>query len=311
MPRFLPLFTAVVLLSTACGNAAGDTETDTQLQAVASVYPLAWLAETIAPEATVTFLAASGQDPHDLELSPHQRADVEQADVALYLGDIDFQPQVEAALAARSGAVVDAADTLGAQALLHIEAHEHEDEEHDEAEGEGVDAHLWFDPALMAQLATATGEAFAAADPTNEADYRASAETTAQELRQLEGDLADLLSACRHDEVIVSHEAYAYLLAPHGLTQHGISSAAGHAEASPQDISRLVEEIHAEGITAVLSEPVEGRNDAETLAREAGIELIEILSLDIVDQAQAEVGFPALLREQAEAVARAAQCEGA
>jgi zinc transport system substrate-binding protein len=109
--------------------------------------------------------------------------------------------------------------------------------------------------------------------------------------------------------VVVAHEAYQYLLAPHGLTEHGISGAGGHSEASPQDIADLAAMVRDMGLPAVLSEPVEGRTDAEAVAAEAGVEVLDIYSLDIVEEAQAAKGFPALLREQAEAVATAAECE--
>lgn len=280
---------------------------------MATVYPFTWLVEEIAPDMAVTSLAAKGQDPHDLELSPQQRAAVERASLVVYLGDIGFQPQVEQAIAGSQGAVVSAVDAVGEDAL--IPAGEHEDEHEEEAPGgegehsdEAADPHLWFDPSLMADIALAVGEAAAQADDGQADTYRANAQRVAGELDELAGEIEALLSSCRHDEVIVGHEAFAYLLTPHGLSQHGISGAGGHSEASPRDISALAAEIKAEGLPAVLSEPVEGRTDAEAVAREAGVDVIDVLSLDIVDPEQAERGYPALLLEQAQAVAAAAEC---
>ncbi|HVM19216.1 MAG TPA: metal ABC transporter substrate-binding protein [Egibacteraceae bacterium] len=304
--------------------------------AVASVYPLAWMAEAVAPGADVEYLAARGQDPHDLELSPRQRGTLESADVVAYLGAIDFQPQVEAAVSDAGGEVVDVADIVGDDALLHYDAdaHSHDEEDahgdddhgHDDGghghddddageenddhadEGEAVDPHVWFDAGLMAQVAERVGEAFATADPDNAEAYRSNASEVAAELEALDEEIAGLLGDCTFDEVIVSHEAYAYLLEPHGLEQHGVSGAGGHGEATPQQIANLVDEVREQGIPAVLTEPVEGRADAETVAREAGVELIDIYSLDIVDDEQAAQGYPALLRQQADAVAQAAEC---
>lgn len=302
---------ALLLLLVACSPSAS---TDEGPQAVATVYPLAWLAAEIAPEASVTALGTQGQDPHDLELSPQQRGAFESADVIAYLGDIGFQPQVEAAVATVSSEVVDAAEIAGEDRLLHAGDHGHADDAHADdahADEEAVDPHLWFDAALMADVALAMGEAFAAADPEGAEDYTTNAERAANDLIAAGEQLSGMLDGCEHDEVIVGHEAYAYLLAPHGLVQHGISGAAGHSEASPADIAELTAEIREEGIPAVLSEPVEGRTDAEAVAREAGVEVIDVYSLDIVDSEQAEQGFPALLLQQAEAVAEAAQCAGA
>ena len=281
----------LVLLAAAC-TSAGDSSAPT---AVTTVYPLTWLVEEIAPDMAVTSLAAKGQDPHDLELTPQQRAAVERAGMVVYLGDIGFQPQVEEAINASGAPTVSASATLGEGALLS-------------GGEEGVDPHLWFDPSLMAELAVAVGDAAAESNESQAATYRANALRVAAELGQLAGQVKALLSDCTHDEVIVGHEAFAYLLAPHGLEQRGISGAGGHSEASPQDISALAAQIEAKGLPAVLSEPVEGRTDAEAVAREAGVEVIEILSLDIVDAEQAAQGYPALLLEQARAVAAAAEC---
>jgi zinc transport system substrate-binding protein len=328
-----------LVLAAACGTAPADSETPDStpteaaatapadgdvatadagdgLTAVASVYPLAWMVAAVAPGAEVDYLAARGQDPHDLELSPQQRAAVESADVVAYMGDIDFQPQVETAIGDAGGEVVNVAETVGDDALLHFdedphadEDDDHADEDDDHADEDGaVDPHMWFDAGLMTQVAQRVGDAFAAADPDKAEAYRSNAADVSAELEALDEEIADLLTGCTLDEVIVSHEAYAYLLEPHGLSQHGVSGAGGHGEATPRQIADLVDEVREEGIPAVLTEPVEGRADAEAVAREAGVELIEIYSLDIVNDEQAARGYPALLREQAESVAQAAQC---
>jgi zinc transport system substrate-binding protein len=299
----------VLLLLTACAPSQSSADDD-GLRVVATVYPLAWLAAEISPDAQITSLAARGQDPHDLELTPSQRGAFESADIVAYLGDIDFQPQVEAAVSSASGEVVSAADILGEDRLLRIDAHSHADDADEPSDDQTIDPHLWFDASLMAEIAVGMGEAFATADPDNAAQYSGNAAAVAEDLVAAGEQVAGMLAGCEHDEIIVSHEAYAYLLAPHGLAQHGISGAGGHSEGSPTDIANLTAEIREEGIPAVLSEPVEGRTDAEAVAREAGVELIEIYSLDIVEDEQAEQGFPALLLEQAEAVAQAAQCAG-
>lgn len=300
----------IVLTLAACGTPAADAGTG----AVATAYPLAWLVAEIAPELELTSLASRGQDPHDLELAPQQRATLETAGLVVYLGDIGFQPQVEAAIPSAQGEVVSALDVLGEDRLRPIAGGHEEGDEHDEGEGDehdegaGIDPHLWFDASLMADLATAVGQAAAKADPSGAEEYARNAAATAGMLDDLADEISAMLSDCSADTVIVSHEAYQYLLAPAGLEQHGISGAGGHTGASPSDIADLAAEIRAEELPAVLTEPVEGRKDAEAVAAEAGVELIEIYSLDVVDEAQAVKGFPQLLREQAAAVAQAAGC---
>jgi zinc transport system substrate-binding protein len=310
---------------------------------VTTVFPLASIAEEIAPGADVTLLTSSGQDPHDLELSPADRALLESADVVLYMGDLDFQPQVEAAVASATGEVVSVADVAGSGNLRDFDAHSHdddhadEDDEHsdddaddghghddettddghddDEASDdtrtgdiEAVDPHIWFDASIMAEVAEEVAEALAAVDAEHADGYRENGEALHDELLALDEELDTLLSECTFDTAIVSHEAYSYLLEPRGLEQAGVSGAGGHGDASPQRLAELVDRIRAEGISAVLAEPLEGRSDAEALAREAGVDLLEIDPLEIGTDELNALGYPAALRQQAETFATALEC---
>jgi len=277
-----------------CG-ASGEEE---RVTAVTTVFPLRWVTQQVAPEAALTDLATLGGEPHDLELGPQDRVSLQEADVVVYLGQIDFQPQVEEAVAASTARVVDAVEVVAEDALIPAGADEVED------------PHLWFDPGLMAQMAEATGEAFASADPAAAAEYRANAAAVAGDLRALEEEIGTTLSDCEHDRAIVSHEAYGYLLTPHGLDQRGIAGIDPESGASPAELATLVEEIRAHDISAVLAEPVEGRADAEALAAEAGVDLLEISSLESATDEEFERGYPELLRQQADAFAQALGCRG-
>lgn len=280
------------------------------LAGVATVFPLAWIAEQVAPAADVAFLGARGQDPHDLELSPGDREAIETADVLVYMGELDFQPQVEQAVAGASGEVVSVADVAGAPRLLPFGEDDHAaDDETDHAdEHAAVDPHAWFDAGIMADVARQVGEAFAAADPDHTDEYAANAEAVAGELEALQAEVDELLDQCRFDTVIVSHDAYAYLLTPRGLRQEGISGAGGHGEASPHRLAELTERIREQGIPAIAAEPLEGRADAEVLAGESGAELVEIDPLEVADDEQLAAGYPEALREQAESFATALDC---
>jgi zinc transport system substrate-binding protein len=301
----------LALLAAGCGGSATPTFVapggaaratgDGRPQVVAAVYPLAWLAEQIAPDAEVILLNRGGLEAHDLDLSPPQRAAIETADVVLYVGDIDYQPQVEEAVSSAQGQLVSATEAAGDDALLTASA--------DAREAGGIDPHLWFDPSIMAEVATATGEAFAAADPDNAEAYRQNAAAVSERLGALRDDLdATLGRDCAFDEAIVSHAAYAYLLAPYGKAQRAVTNVNAEDDASAGGLGEIVGEIREEGFTYVLAEPVEGREGAEAVATEAGVELLEVSPLDAVSDEQAAAGLPDLVRAQAETFATALGC---
>jgi zinc transport system substrate-binding protein len=371
LPRRLTacLFVLALLLAACAGEgetaasdaaAADDTTEDQSAEAgddeavagegltvVTTVFPLADMAQTIAPGADVTLLTSSGQDPHDLELTPQDRALIEGADVVLYMGDIDFQPQVESAVADATGAVVSVADIAGTGNLLDFDGHSHDDEhghddddehghddddehghddddehghddddehghddddEHGHDDDEAVDPHLWFSATIMAEVAEEIGQVMADMDTDNTDVLVANSEALHDELRALEGELDTLLEDCTRDYAIVSHEAYAFLLEPRGFEQEGISGAGGHGDASPQRLAELTEKIRDEDIPAVLAEPLEGRADAESLANEAGVDLLEIDPLEIGQDELFEMGYVEALRQQAQTFATAMEC---
>lgn len=327
MRRLALLVAPLSLAAASCGRGgtdAGDTDAGGGVSAVAAVYPLAWMAEQVAPEAEVTLLSAGGLEAHDLELTPGQRQALQGSDVVLYVGDIGYQPQVEEAVPSAEGEVVSLAEVAGPDRLLepaeaaHGGQGEHGEEggggsdapgEHGDDEEAVVDAHIWFDPDVMADAAVRTGEAFATADPQNADTYRENAEALGEEIRALGGELDETLGGdCRHGEAIVSHQAYGYLLAPYGVEQHGVTGVNPEAGASSAELAELVSEIQRDGIEHVLTEPVEGRPGAETVAREAGVELLEISPLDAVTDEQAEQGFLELVRGQARQFATALGC---
>jgi len=308
---------------TVSGEEASADLPGTGLRIVAPVFPLADIAGRIAPGADVTLLTSSGQDPHDLELSPADRALIETADIVLYMGEIGFQPQVESAVQDATGAVLSVASIAGEANLRDFEGHTHshedeghghghghegEDEEEGHSGGDAVDPHIWFDARIMAEVAEELGEALALLDENQADAFQTNAREVHDQLLGLAEEIDTLLSGCAHEVAVVSHEAYAYLLEPRGLQQEGISGAGGHGEVSPQRLAELTRRIQNEGIPAVLAEPFEGRADAEALANEAGVDLLEIDPLEAGHDDLLDMGYLAALRIQAETFATALVC---
>jgi zinc transport system substrate-binding protein len=99
----------------ACGADAGAGGAgDGSALVVAGFYPLAEAAQRVGgPDDEVVNLTPPGVEPHDLEVSPDQVADLEDADLVLYLGG-GFQPAVEEVADRRDGPSLDLLDALHA-----------------------------------------------------------------------------------------------------------------------------------------------------------------------------------------------------
>ncbi len=275
--RVLAAATALVALgaATACSD-DGTTGADPQrVDVAAAFYPLQFVAERVGGDAVrVTNLTKPGAEPHDLELTPSQVGEVNQAELVVYLKG--FQPAVDEAIAQSGGDR--AFDVAGVQPLLAASAggHDHEGEgagqqEHaDEEDTGGRDPHLWLDPTRLAGVADQLAERLGKADPEHAADYTARAKALRVELEKLDADFAAGLKTCQRREIVVSHTAFGYLAERYQLEQVGITGLTPETEPSPQRLAEVAKEARERGATTIFFETLVSPKVAETIAREVG-----------------------------------------
>lgn len=276
MQRHLALPVVAGLLLAGCSS---QPATDTGLQVVASVYPLAYAAEQIAgPQATVLNLAAPGVEPHDLELSAAQVGQIAEADLVISLPG--FQPAVDDAIAQQAkDRSLDAYDGLEL-----VAAAEHADEAgHADATGhahEGTDPHVWLDPRNMALLGSAIAKRLGTIDPEHAATYRENATAFAQSMTQLHEEFASGLRTCKVRTLVVSHEAFAYLAQAYDLREVGLSGLAPDAEPSPARLRQVADVVKRFGVGTIYYETLVDPKIARTIAEETGARTAELDPLE-------------------------------
>ncbi|MFC8090942.1 metal ABC transporter substrate-binding protein [Streptomyces sp. NPDC057301] len=251
--------------------AAGNTD---KFDVVASFYPMAFLAEQIGGDhVNVSSLTEPGQEPHDLEISAQQRAQLEDSDAALYLKGL--QPSVDETVE-QSGlkTKIDAATLTKLEDhgdVEHEHAGEHSEEEHSEEEGHALDPHVWLDPVKYAEIAKGVGAAFEKADPDHAADYKKNTDALVTKLDGLNTQFADGLKDTRTKVFFTNHAAFTYLAERYGLTQEAIAGVDPDSEPSPARIKELQKEAKADGVTTVFYETLVSDKTAKTLADDAGL----------------------------------------
>ncbi|MFI8945386.1 zinc ABC transporter substrate-binding protein [Streptomyces sp. NPDC053750] len=263
-------------LSACAGDSAAAGNTD-KFDVVASFYPMQYLAEQIGGDhVNVTTLTEPGQEPHDLELSTKQTAQMGEADAVLYLKSL--QPAVDEAVA-QSGAKtkIDAATLTELEdhgSVEHDHGHEGEEhaaEEHSEEEEHALDPHVWLDPVKYAEIAEGVAGAFEKADPDNAADYRKNADALTKKLADLNTAYKDGLANTDTKVFFTNHAAFGYLAERYGLTQEAINGLDPESEPSPARIKELQDEAKADGVTTVFYETLVSDKTAKTLAKDAGL----------------------------------------
>lgn len=251
--------------------AAGNTD---KFDVVASFYPMAFLAEQIGgSHANVSSLTEPGQEPHDLEISARQRAQLEDSDAALYLKGL--QPSVDETIE-QSGlkTKIDAATLTKLEDhgdVEHEHAGEHSEEEHSEEEGHALDPHVWLDPVKYAEIAKGVGAAFEKADPDHAADYKKNTDALVKKLDDLNTQVADGLKNTETKVFFTNHASFGYFAERYGLTQEAISGVDPDSEPSPARIKELRTEAKADGVTTVFYETLVSDKTAKTLADDAGL----------------------------------------
>ena len=283
------LATAVVALPVAAAGlsgCSGASSADGKVHVVAASYPLAFVAQRIAgSDAEVSNLTRPGQEPHDLELTVPQTAEVADADLVVY--EKGFQPAVDDAVDSTDpAAVVDAAAT---------------------ARLEGDDPHFWLDPARLRRVASAVEQRLAKADPGHADAYAANLGRLTTQLGRLESAYAHGLAHCRTTTMVVSHDAFGYL-GRYGLTFASITGRSPEAEPSPDHLAELRQLIEDRHVTTVFTEPLASSSAADTLARDAGIRTAPLDPIEGLSDATAGQDYFSLMRRNLVALREAGDC---
>jgi zinc transport system substrate-binding protein len=249
--------------------AAGDTG---KFDVVASFYPMAFLAERIGgSHVHVTSLTQPGQEPHDLEISAKQTAQLQESDAVLYLKNL--QPSVDDAVAqSEVRTKIDAASLTslekhGNEVGGHAASHDHSENE----ELSGLDPHIWLDPVRYAEVAEGVGKAFEKADPDHAADYRKNTAALVTKLDALNTQFKDGLAHTRSKVFLTTHAAFGYLAERYGLTEEAINGLDPESEPSGARVKALEEMARADGVTTVFYETLVSDKTAKTIASDTGL----------------------------------------
>jgi zinc transport system substrate-binding protein len=266
-PRRLALAASVAagaLLLSACGGAttaggpsAGGADGATSV--VAAFYPLEYAAGEVGGDAvTISSLTPPGVEPHDLELTAAQVAEIASADVVLYVKG--FQPAVDEAVAQQ--AADRAIDVSAGLALLAGEANSGE-------EG-ATDPHVWLAPANMAAIGGVIADRLAELDPESATAIAADTAAFQQAMTDLDAEFAQSLAECASRDLVVSHEAFGYLADAYDLNQIGISGLSPEAEPSPARMREVADLVRANGVSTIYYETLVDPKVAQTIADETG-----------------------------------------
>jgi len=269
----LPLAVLVCALLGAAGCGARTVESD-GLPVTASIFPLADFARRIGGDrVNVQTLIQGGGDAHDFQPAPRDLTRLARARLFVYNGG-GFEPWAARVIRQLPSDAV-AVDTTAGLVLG--------------GDG-GTDPHVWLDPLLAARQVDAIRRGLIRADPAGRTVYDANAAALAGELAALHEEFAAALGRCRRREFITAHAAFGHLARRYGLTMVPLSGLSSDAEPSPARLAAVVRLARQRGIAVVYTDPLEPSRAAEAVAREAGLPLSILYTLEGLTAEQSRRG---------------------
>jgi zinc transport system substrate-binding protein len=278
MPRRLLTLSAGLALAAALAGCGSSSDAASgRVDVVAAFYPLQFATEQIGGDhVDVTGLTKPGAEPHELELTPKDVAEVSKAELVVY--EHGLQPAVDEAVASQApDTSLDVAPAARLDlALQPAVGHDHasEVEQHESGEGHdhagATDPHFWLDPVRYRDVSRAIADRLSQVDPAHEADYRARAKAFEAKLTKLNHAFATGLAHCERPEIVTSHSAFGYLAQRYHLAQVGITGLSPDAEPDPSQIAAVTRYVQQHDVTTIYSETLVSPATADTIAQETG-----------------------------------------
>jgi zinc/manganese transport system substrate-binding protein len=166
------------------------------------------------------------------------------------------------------------------------------------------DPHAWQDPANVKVYVANIRDALSRLDPARAGTFAARAASYSAQLDALNAEIRGLMARipAGRRKVITSHDAFTYFgdaydvvfLAPQGVSTQ--------AEASAQDVARLIRQIREEGIRAVFVENMANPRIVRQIAAETGVKVSGTLYADALGGAGSYLG---MMRHNARQIAAA------
>ncbi|QZY50763.1 metal ABC transporter substrate-binding protein [Leucobacter tenebrionis] len=163
------------------------------------------------------------------------------------------------------------------------EAHdEHAEEEHDHDHGD-VNPHIWTSPSNAEGMVSMIAGDLARIDPDHADDYTERADAYVAQLQDLDAWVAaQFENVPAEQRVLVSgHDSLRYYLHDYGIAFAGsiLPSFEDNAEPSAAEMDALVASIKERGVKAVFVESSMSPKLAQTIAKEAGVEVVDAEAL--------------------------------
>lgn len=275
-----------------------DKKDGDKIKVYASFYPMYDFAKKIGGDKVeVTNLVPAGTEPHDWEPSAKDLAKISESDILVYSGAgmeswIDKVDQVT-----KDNKLVKVEASKGIDLIKSEHHHDEEDakeedhedahEEHDHGE---YDPHVWLAPQNAKIQMKNIKDALVKADPTNKDYYEKNFEVYSQKIDDLDVKFSTSLKDTKSKNIVVSHEAFAYLCKAYGINQVGIEGLSPDSEPDAARMAEVTKFAKENKIKYIFFEELVSPKVSEAIAKEVGAKTAVLNPLEGLSDDQLKAG---------------------
>lgn len=281
--------TLVVSLALAgCSSSSDSSESigcdlggvvDGPLSIATTVAPITSIVANIAgnTDSTIVGIVPEGTNSHTFEPKPSDAVVLEQADVIFINGLVLEEPTKDLALAnLKDGAMI---CELGTAILPES------DYIYDFSfplEGGKPNPHLWTNPPMAKAYAQVVRDVLSRRDPDNAVTYATNFDAFAAKVDALDVAMTSAVATipAGQRKLVTYHDAYAYFAKHYGFTVIGALQPSSFDEPTPKEIAGLIDQITAEGVTAIFGSEVFPSPVLEQIGAETGVRYVDVLRDD-------------------------------
>lgn len=137
-----------------------------------------------------------------------------------------------------------------------------------------MDLHLWLSARMAKAQAQTIAQGLSEQFPEGRSSFESNLEQLLADLDALDAEITQLFAGKDIHYILVSHDAYGYFCRDYGLEQLPIEWKG--KDPTTKQLGHVIDMARREGITRVFTQPQHSKKGAELIARELGLEIIDL-----------------------------------
>lgn len=171
-----------------------------------------------------------------------------------------------------------------------IEPIENAHDSHDSHSHSAVDPHTWTSPLVAIKQMENIKNKLTELDPANAAYYSENYNKAAEDFADLDKLFRSKTKGFSSKDLIVSHEAFAYMTREYGLNQIGIEELIPESEPTPQKMAEIIDFVKNNDVKAIYFENNSTSKVADAIANETGVNVLSLNTLESISRDEEKSG---------------------